>query len=84
MLGAVLTIKICIIPGSCPQHLISDLDLFLPLFVPCLMVGTLLRNLQQQGEFPGFRSSSRTPGPALFAEISKRAFLTMSLMALPI
>ena len=61
VLGAVLTIKICIILGSSPQHLISDLDLFLPLFMPCLMVGTLLRNLQQQGEFPGFRSSSRTP-----------------------
>ena len=45
VLGAVLGINICIILGSLLQELIRERGLFLPLFVPCLIVGILLSNL---------------------------------------
>jgi ESS family glutamate:Na+ symporter len=82
-LGAVLAINICIILGSILQKLVRDLGLFLPLFVPCLIVGILLSNLLPwQGPKARFRWPSRTPALALIAEISLGAFLAMSLMAL--
>ncbi|MCX5932134.1 MAG: sodium/glutamate symporter [Cyanobacteria bacterium] len=82
-LGAVLAINICIIFGSILQKLMSDLGLFLPLFVPCLIVGILLSNLlPRQGPKARFRWPSRTPALTLIAEISLGAFLAMSLMAL--
>ena len=63
--------------------MIGELGLFLPLFVPCLMVGILLSNLlPRQGSILGFRWPSRTPALSLIAEISLGAFLAMSLMAL--
>jgi ESS family glutamate:Na+ symporter len=82
-LGAVLAINICIILGSLLQKLVRDLGLFLPLFVPCLIVGILLSNLlPREGPKARFRWPSRTPALALIAEISLGAFLAMSLMAL--
>ena len=57
--------------------------LFLPLFVPCLIVGILLSNLLPKPgpKFP-FRWPSRTPAIDLIAEISLGAFLAMSLMTI--
>jgi ESS family glutamate:Na+ symporter len=82
-LGAVLAINICIILGSILQKLVRDLGLFLPLFVPCLIVGILLSNLLPRHVAKDrFRWPSRTPALALIAEISLGAFLAMSLMAL--
>ena len=82
-LGAVLAINICIILGSILQKLMSDLGLFLPLFVPCLIVGILISNLlPRRGPMARFRWPSRTPALALIAEISLGAFLAMSLMTL--
>jgi ESS family glutamate:Na+ symporter len=82
-LGAVLAINICIILGSILQKLVGDLGLFLPLFVPCLIVGILLSNLlPREGPKARFRWPSRTPALTLIAEISLGAFLAMSLMAL--
>jgi glutamate:Na+ symporter, ESS family len=82
-LGAVLAINICIILGSLLQKLMSDLGLFLPLFVPCLIVGILISNLlPRRGPMARFRWPSRTPALALIAEISLGAFLAMSLMTL--
>ncbi|MFN7677849.1 MAG: sodium/glutamate symporter [Cyanobacteriota bacterium] len=83
VLGAVLAINICIIFGSLLQGLIRDLGLFLPLFVPCLIVGILLSNVlpQRIGQFR-LRWPSRTPAIGLIAEISLGAFLAMSLMTI--
>jgi ESS family glutamate:Na+ symporter len=83
VLGAVLAINICIIFGSVLQELIRDLGLFLPLFVPCLIVGILLSNglPQRIGQFR-LRWPSRTPAIDLIAEISLGAFLAMSLMTI--
>ncbi|MFM9047233.1 MAG: sodium/glutamate symporter [Cyanobium sp.] len=82
-LKAVLAINICIILGSILQEVIRDRGLFLPLFVPCLIVGILLSNLlPQEGRGFPFRWPSRTPALDLIAEISLGAFLAMSLMTI--
>ncbi|MFN9548010.1 MAG: sodium/glutamate symporter [Cyanobacteriota bacterium] len=85
VLGAVLAIHICIILGSLLQELIRERGLFLPLFVPCLIVGILLSNLlpHQIARFR-FRWPSRTPALDLIAEISLGAFLAMSLMTIQV
>lgn len=83
VLSAVLAINLCIIFGSILQELINDFGLFLPLFVPCLIVGILLSNLlpdriwRFQLHWP-----SRSPAIDLIAEISLGAFLAMSLMTI--
>lgn len=82
-LGAVLAINICIILGSLLQEVIRDLGLFLPLFVPCLIVGILLSNLlPRKGAWIPFGWPARTPAVDLIAEISLGAFLAMSLMTI--
>jgi len=82
-LGAVLAINICIIFGSLLQELLRERGLFLPLFVPCLIVGILLSNLlPKPGPRFQFRWPSRTPALDLIAEISLGAFLAMSLMTI--
>jgi ESS family glutamate:Na+ symporter len=82
-LGAVLAINICIILGLILQEVIRERGLFLPLFVPCLIVGILLSNLlPKPGPRFQFRWPSRTPALDLIAEISLGAFLAMSLMTI--
>jgi ESS family glutamate:Na+ symporter len=82
-LGAVFAINICIILGTILQELLRERGLFLPLFVPCLIVGILLSNLLPKPgpRFP-FRWPSRTSALDLIAEISLGAFLAMSLMTI--
>lgn len=83
VLAAVLALNICIILGTILQGLIRDLGLFLPLFVPCLIVGILLSNLlPARKPLLGFRWPARTPAIDLIAEISLGAFLAMSLMTI--
>jgi ESS family glutamate:Na+ symporter len=60
---------------------IRERGLFLPLFVPCLIVGILLSNLLPR-QVAGFRWPSRTAALDLIAEISLGAFLAMSLMTI--
>ncbi|MEB3300769.1 MAG: sodium/glutamate symporter [Cyanobacteriota bacterium] len=82
-LGAVLAINICIILGSILQEVIRERGLFLPLFVPCLIVGILLSNVLPKQAFGlRLRWPSRTPALDLIAEISLGAFLAMSLMTI--
>ena len=82
-LGAVLAINICIILGTILQEVIRERGLFLPLFVPCLIVGILLSNLLPREVFGlRLRWPSRTPAQDLIAEISLGAFLAMSLMTI--
>lgn len=81
VLAAVLAINICIILGSLLQEVIRERGLFLPLFVPCLIVGILLSNLLPRGA-ARLRWPSRTPALDLIAEISLGAFLAMSLMTI--
>jgi ESS family glutamate:Na+ symporter len=79
----VLAINICVILGSALQQVIQELGLFLPLFVPCLIVGILLTNLLPRRALGFyFRWPSRTPALALIADISLGAFLAMSLMTI--
>jgi len=82
-LAAVLALNVCIILGSILQKVIRDLGLFLPLFVPCLIVGILLTNLlPRRAAWFRFPWPSRTPALELIAEISLGAFLAMSLMTI--
>jgi ESS family glutamate:Na+ symporter len=83
VLAAVLAINICIIFGSALQEVLRERGLFLPLFVPCLLVGILFSNLlpSRVGGVP-IRWPSRTPALDLIAEISLGAFLAMSLMSI--
>lgn len=85
VLAAVLAIHICIILGSILQKLLAQRGVFLPLFVPCLIVGILLSNLLPKPITKGaIHWPSQTPALNLIAELSLGTFLAMSLMTLEI
>jgi ESS family glutamate:Na+ symporter len=85
VLAAVLAIHICIILGSILQKLLAQRGVFLPLFVPCLIVGILLSNLLPKPATKGaIHWPSQTPALNLIAELSLGTFLAMSLMTLEI
>ncbi len=85
VLAAVLAIHICIILGSILQKLLAQRGVFLPLFVPCLIVGILLSNLLPKPATRGaIHWPSQTPALNLIAELSLGTFLAMSLMTLEI
>jgi ESS family glutamate:Na+ symporter len=85
VLAALLAIHICIILGSILQKLLAQRGVFLPLFVPCLIVGILLSNLLPKPATKGaIHWPSQTPALNLIAELSLGTFLAMSLMTLEI
>lgn len=78
---AMVTIHIAIILGYALHQVILGTGLRLPLFVPCLMVGILLANLQPR-LFPTLPEVRGTPVLALISEFSLSVFLAISLMSL--
>ncbi|MEO0818876.1 MAG: sodium/glutamate symporter [Pseudomonadota bacterium] len=78
---ALVTIHIAIILGYAANETIGELGLKLPLFVPCLIVGILIANLQPV-LFPRAPIVTGTPVLALISEFSLSVFLSMSLMSM--
>jgi ESS family glutamate:Na+ symporter len=83
LLATVLALNVCILVGSVLQERVKELGVFLPLFVPCLLVGLLISNLlpRRGGRLP-LRWPSRSPALDVVAEISLGTFLAMSLMTI--
>lgn len=80
-LRAILAIHISGVIGILAYQGLASLGVNLPLFVPCLMAGVLLTNLQPRFA-PNVAWPARTPALALIAEVSLGVFLAMSLMSM--
>ncbi len=78
---AMVTIHIAIICGYCVHQVFLAIGLRLPLFVPCLIVGIVLANLQPV-IFPKMPQVRGTPVLALISEFSLSVFLAISLMSM--
>jgi glutamate:Na+ symporter, ESS family len=76
-----LTINIAIILGYAINQPISAAGLKLPLFVPCLIMGILIANLQPR-VLPNLPPVTGTPVLALISEFALSVFLAMSLMSM--
>lgn len=76
-----LTINIAIIFGYTVSQSLEAAGLKLPLFVPCLIVGIIIANLQPR-VLPGLPVAAGTPVLALISEFSLSVFLAMSLMSM--
>lgn len=80
-LRAILAIHISGAIGIVAHQWLKSLGFTLPLFVPCLLAGTLLTNTLPRIA-PRIPWPSRTPALALIAEVSLGVFLAMSLMSM--
>lgn len=78
---ALVTINIAIILGFTANSLIAEAGLKLPNFVPCLIVGILIANVQPL-LLPKAPVVTGTPVLALISEFSLSVFLSMSLMSM--
>ncbi len=78
---ALVTINIAIILGYAAHEALLEAGLKLPLFVPCLIVGILIANIQPR-LFPKMPVVTGTPVLALISEFSLSVFLSMSLMSM--
>ena len=78
---ALVTINVAIIFGFMANEAISEAGLKLPLFVPCLIVGICIANVQPL-LFPNQPVVTGTPVLALISEFSLSVFLSMSLMSM--
>ena len=78
---AMVTINIAILIGFMANEGIRDAGLKLPLFVPCLIAGIVIANVQPR-LFPGQPVVTGTPVLALISEFSLSVFLSMSLMSM--
>lgn len=80
-LRAILAIHLSAALGVVVHQWLESVGFKLPLFVPCLLVGTLLTNTLPWIA-PRVSWPSRTPALALIAEVSLGVFLAMSLMSM--
>ncbi len=78
---ALVTINIAIILGYAAHEALLEAGLKLPLFVPCLIIGILIANIQPR-LFPKMPVVTGTPVLALISEFSLSVFLSMSLMSM--
>ncbi|PSL18849.1 sodium/glutamate symporter [Shimia abyssi] len=76
-----LALNLAILGGYVLHGVLSEAGLKLPLFVPCLIVGIALGNLQTV-LFPKSKPISRTPSLAVISDFALGAFLAISLMTL--
>ena len=76
-----LTVNVAIILGFTAHAAIDEAGLKLPLFVPCLIFGILIANIQPR-LFPSLPVVTGTPILALVSEFSLSVFLAISLMSL--
>jgi ESS family glutamate:Na+ symporter len=80
-LQAILAIHVAGILGILAFQWLQDLGFKLPLFVPCLVAGILITNLQPI-VMPRVKWPARSTALALIAEVSLGVFLAMSLMSM--
>lgn len=80
-LRAVLAIHLSAAIGIVVHEWLANLGFKLPLFVPCLLAGTLLTNVLPWIA-PRVPWPSSSPALALIAEVSLGVFLAMSLMSM--
>lgn len=78
---AMVMIHVAVILGYGLHQLILEVGIRLPLFVPCLIVGILLANLQPF-VLPSLPEVRGTPILALISEFSLSVFLAISLMSM--
>jgi len=78
---ALFTVNVAVILGYVANIGLASAGIKLPLFVPCLIVGILISNLQPR-LFPKLKSVTGTPVLALISEFSLSVFLAMSLMSM--
>jgi ESS family glutamate:Na+ symporter len=78
---ALVTINIALMIGYFLHEAIVETGLKLPLFVPCLIVGILIANVQPR-LFPTMPIVTGTPVLALISEFALAVFLSMSLMSM--
>lgn len=81
LMRVMLYLNLAIILGYMGFVALESVGVKLPLFVPCLIAGILVSNLQMVVA-PRAASPSRTPALALVSEFSLGTFLAMSLMSL--
>nr|WP_319949216.1 sodium/glutamate symporter [uncultured Shimia sp.] len=81
LMKVMLALNFSVIFGYILHDVISNAGLKLPLFVPCLLVGIVLGNLQPL-LFPKASQISRTPSLAVISDFTLGAFLAISLMTL--
>ncbi|MEM1273277.1 MAG: sodium/glutamate symporter [Pseudomonadota bacterium] len=78
---AMVMVHIAIILGYGLHQIILEIGIRLPLFVPCLIIGILIANLQPV-LFPKLPEVRGTPVLALISEFSLSVFLAISLMSM--
>ncbi|MBY8976563.1 sodium/glutamate symporter [Rhodobacteraceae bacterium NNCM2] len=78
---SLVTINIAIIIGYTLYEVIEEAGVKLPLFVPCLICGIVIANVQTV-LFPHLPVVTGTPILALISEFSLSVFLSMSLMSM--
>jgi ESS family glutamate:Na+ symporter len=78
---SLVTVNVAIIVGYFAHQALLEVGLKLPLFVPCLIIGILIANIQPR-LFPGVPIVTGTPVLALISEFSLSVFLSMSLMSM--
>jgi len=81
LMRTLLTINITIIIGYFVNLAVAEAGLMLPLFVPCLIMGIVIANLQPR-LLPGTPAVSGTPMLAVISEFALSVFLAMSLMSM--
>ncbi|MEM9475377.1 MAG: sodium/glutamate symporter [Pseudomonadota bacterium] len=78
---AMVTIHLAVIIGYFSHQVILDVGIRLPLFVPCLIAGIVLANLQPY-VLPKLPEVRGTPVLALISEFALSVFLAISLMSM--
>ncbi|MEM1277727.1 MAG: sodium/glutamate symporter [Pseudomonadota bacterium] len=81
LMRSVLWIHVSVIIGFSIFEALKELDVKLPLFVPCLLTGIVLSNLVPR-ILPRLEWPAHTGSMALASEFSLSVFLSMSLMSM--
>lgn len=81
LMRTLLTINITILLGYFASLAVAETGLMLPLFVPCLIMGIVVANVQPK-ILPGLPRVTGTPMLAVISEFSLNVFLAMSLMSM--
>ncbi|MEM9044146.1 MAG: sodium/glutamate symporter [Pseudomonadota bacterium] len=81
LMRSVLWIHVSIIIGFSIFETLKELDVKLPLFVPCLLTGIILSNVVPR-MMPKMEWPAHTGSMALVSEFSLSVFLSMSLMSM--
>jgi ESS family glutamate:Na+ symporter len=81
LMRTLLVVNLTVIAGFYAHQAITAAGVRLPLFVPCLIAGVIVANLQPLA-LPRMAPLARTPALALISEFALCVFLAMSLMTM--